>query len=166
LVFPLKQLIHATTLTVIPGTVLAKLVMCVFYSRLSPVTWYRYAIMATAFITVATYTAVWFAVEFACHPISAAWNLRLYTGKNCIERTPVYMLQAIMGGVTDIFLMAIPVFTVAKLQMSLTQKLALVAWFGTGLLTLGAAVARLVVLVPSLTDADTTYTLAKGTLWL
>ncbi|KAK0384648.1 hypothetical protein NLU13_8734 [Sarocladium strictum] len=159
-------LIHATTLTVIPGTVLAKLVLCIFYYRLSPVTWYRYAILFTAFITIATFAAVWFAVQFACHPIEAAWNLRVFTGDNCIDRPPVYMLQAVMGGVTDIMLMVLPLPIILRLQMGWKQKAAVGAWFGTGLITLGAAVARLVILIPSLKNADTTFVLARGTLWL
>lgn len=164
LIYP--QLIHATTLTVIPGTVLAKLVLCIFYYRLSPITWYRYAIAVTAFITVAAFASVWFAIEFACKPIEAAWNLRLYTGDNCIDRPPVYMLQAIMGGVTDILLMVLPLPTIIGLQMSWKYKIALLCWFGTGLLTLGAAIARLIVLIPSLKDSDTTWILGPGTLWL
>ncbi|KAF6824287.1 hypothetical protein CMUS01_10322 [Colletotrichum musicola] len=159
-------LIHATTLTVIPGTVLAKLVLCIFYDRLSPIVWYHYAIMFTSFITVAAFTAVWFSVQFACTPIEAAWNLRLYTGTNCIDRPPVYMLQAIMGGVTDILLMVLPLPIILRLQMSWKQKAALVVWFGTGLITFGAAVARLIILIPSLKNSDTTFVLAQGTLWL
>ncbi|KAJ1323167.1 alpha-methylacyl-CoA racemase [Microdochium nivale] len=159
-------MIHATTLTVIPGTVLAKLVLCIFYYRLSPITWYRHAISATAIITITTFAAVWFSVQFACKPIEAAWNLRLYTGSNCIDRPPVYMLQAVMGGVTDIMLMVLPLPIILKLQMSWKHKVAVIIWFGTGLLTLGAALARLVILVPSLKNADTTYVLAQGTLWL
>lgn len=140
--------------------------MCIFYYRLSPVTWYRYAIIFTAIITVAAFTAVWFAVEFACTPIEAAWNLRVFTGTNCIDRPPVYMLQAIMGGVTDIMLMLLPLPSVLRLRMSWRHKAALIGWFATGLLTLGAAVARLVILIPSLKNPDTTYVLAQGTLWL
>ncbi|KAK9416630.1 putative Integral membrane protein [Seiridium unicorne] len=159
-------LIHATTLTVIPGTVLAKLVLCIFYYRLSPVVWYRYTIAFTAFVTVAAFTSVWCSVQFACKPIEAAWDLRLYTGDNCISRPPVYMLQAVMGGITDLLLMVLPIQTVVGLQMSLKYKFALLCWFGTGLITLGAALARLVVLVPALQDSDTTWVLGPGTLWL
>lgn len=105
-------------------------------------------------------------MQFACKPIAAAWNLRLYTGDNCIDRPPVYMLQAIMGGITDILLMVLPIPTIISLQMSWKQKAALLCWFGTGLLTLGAAIARLIVLIPSLKDSDTTWILSQGTLWL
>lgn len=160
------QLIHATTLSVISGTVLANLVLCIFYYRLSPITWYRHAIIFTASVTVAIFTAVWFSVQFACKPIEAAWNLRLYTGDNCIDRPPMYILQAVMGGVTDLMLMVLPLPIILGLQMSWRQKIGLLAWFGTGLLTLGAAFARLIILVPSLKNADTTYVLAQGTLWL
>lgn len=73
------------------------------------------------------------------------------------------MLQAVMGGVTDIILMLLPLPNVIGLQLSWKHKAALVAWFGTGLLTLGAAIARLVILVPSLKTPDTTYILAQGT---
>lgn len=71
-----------------------------------------------------------------------------------------------MGGVTDVFLMGLAIPTVVGLQMSWKKKLALLAWFGTGFITLMAAIARLVVLIPSLTSTDTTYGLAQGTLWL
>lgn len=140
--------------------------LCIFYYRLSPIPWYRYAIIAVGVVTIATFASVWFAVEFACKPIEAAWNLRLYTGTNCIDRPPVYMLQAIMGGITDIMLMLLPLPTVLGLHMSWKQKAGLVAWFGTGLLTLGAAIARLIVLLPALTSTDTTWVLAPGTMWL
>lgn len=160
------QLIHATTLIVIPGTVLAKMVLCIFYYRLSPVTWYRYSIYFTAFVTVAAFASVWFAVEFACTPIEAAWNLRLMATAKCIDRPPVYMLQAVMGGVTDIMLMVLPLPIVLCLQMSWKQKAAVGAWFGTGIVTLIAAVARLWILMPTLKKTDTTFVLADGTLWL
>ena len=76
------------------------------------------------------------------------------------------MLQAIMGGVTDIILMVLPLPIIIRLQMSRKHKIALIGWFGTGLITLGAAVARLVILIPSLKNPDTTFVLAQGTLWL
>lgn len=143
---------------------LAKLVLCIFYYRISPAVWYRRAVWITGAMTVVTFSIVWFAVMFACRPVSAAWNLRL--SGECIARPPFYILQAVMGGVTDVFLMALAVPTVTGLQMSWKKKVALLAWFSTGFVTLLAAVARLVVLIPSLTSTDTTYGLAQGTLWL
>ncbi|SPJ80239.1 related to integral membrane protein [Fusarium torulosum] len=160
------KLIHATTLIVIPGTVLAKLSLCIFYDRLVPNRWYRFSLCFTGGLTICAFGVVWFCVFFACRPIEAAWNLRLLDGASCINRPPVYMLQAIMGGVTDLLLVILTVPTILKLQMSWRQKARAVALFSTGFLTLGAAVARLVVLIPSLKNPDTTFVLAQGTLWL
>lgn len=138
--------------------------MCIFYYRISPAIWYRRLVIFTGAVTIITFSVVWFAVMFACRPISAAWNLRL--SGECIARPPFYILQAIMGGVTDVFLMILAVPTIVGLQMSWKRKLGLLAWFGTGFLTLLSAVARFVVLIPSLSSTDTTYGLAQGTLWL
>lgn len=145
---------------------LAKLVLCIFYYRISPATWYKRTVWFTAAMTVVTFSVVWFAVMFACRPVAAAWDLRLAGEAECIARPPFYMLQAVMGGVTDVFLMMLAIPTVVGLQMSWKRKLGLVAWFGTGFITLLAAIARLVVLIPSLTSTDTTYGLIQGTLWL
>ena len=42
----------------------------------------------------------------------------------------------------------------------------MIAWFGTGIITLIPAIARLWILVPNLKDTDTTFVLAEETLWL
>ncbi|KAI0007174.1 hypothetical protein F4779DRAFT_523551 [Xylariaceae sp. FL0662B] len=158
--------IHALTLTAIIGTVLAKLVLCIFYYRLSPNTWYRYGILGTAFLCISCFGAVWFAVMFACKPVDAAWNLRKFTGDNCISRPPWYLLQAITGGVTDLLLMLQPIPTVLGLNMSNKQKAGLLAWFGIGTVTLAAACMRLKSLLSMLTSMDTPWTMAEAMLWL
>jgi hypothetical protein len=160
------KLILAANLLAIPGTALAKLVLCVVYYRLSPMPWYRYAIYGTAILMVVAFTSVWFSLLLACKPVEAAWNLRLFTGSNCIDRYPVHILQASIGGVTDLVLMVITFITILPLQMPREKKAAVIAFLSTGLLTLGAAVARLVILVTRLKDPDTTFVLAQVTLCL
>ncbi|KAK8034767.1 hypothetical protein PG993_009762 [Apiospora rasikravindrae] len=148
------------------GTVLAKLVLCIFYYRLSPARWYRYGILFTGFLCLAWFGSVWLAVMFACRPVAAAWDLRLYTGDNCISRPPWYLLQAIAGGVTDFLLMLHPIPTVLGLQMSVKRKAALLAWFGIGTITLAAAIMRLRSLLSMVTNPDTPWTMADAMLWL
>ncbi|KAK7935419.1 hypothetical protein PG985_000914 [Apiospora marii] len=166
------KIIHALTLTAILGTVLAKLVLCIFYYRLSPARWYRYGILLTAFLCVACSGSVWLAVMFACRPIAAAWDLRLlHTGGGggagrCIPRPPWYLLQAIAGGVTDLLLMLQPMPTVLGLQISAGRKAALLAWFGLGTVTLAAAIMRLLSLLSMTADPDTPWTMADAMLWL
>lgn len=74
---------------------LAKLVLCIFYYRLIPGRWYRYSIFFTAGLTTACFGLTFFINIFACHPISAAWNLRRVTSTNCISRPPFYCIPAI-----------------------------------------------------------------------
>ena len=92
--------------------------MFIFYYRLSPVAWYRYSIYFKALFTVATFSAVWFAVELVCTPIAAAWDLRPSATAKCIDRPPVYMMQAVVGGVTDNMLIVLPLHILLPLQMS------------------------------------------------
>jgi hypothetical protein len=76
------------------------------------------------------------------------------------------MLQAIAGGVTDLLLMIQPIQTVYKLQMSPKRKAALIAWFGIGVITLVAAVMRLISLLSMINSSDTSWTMADAMLWL
>ncbi|KAK8136651.1 hypothetical protein PG984_004591 [Apiospora sp. TS-2023a] len=148
---------------------LAKLVLCIFYYRLSPARWYRCGILLTAFLCIGCFGSVWLAVMFACRPVAAAWNFRLlYTGGNCIRRPPWYLLQAIAGGVTDLLLMLHPLPAVLGLQrpMSAQRKSALLAWFGLGTVTLAAAVMRLLSLLSVISDPDTPWTMPEAMLWL
>ncbi|ETS83496.1 hypothetical protein PFICI_05372 [Pestalotiopsis fici W106-1] len=148
------------------GTLLSKLSLCAFYYRLSPARWYQYSIIFTSFLCIACFGSVFFAVLFACRPVSAAWNLRLYTGDNCIARPPWYILQAITGGVTDLLLMVNPIPTVLGLQMSTKHKAALIAWFGIGTITLATAVMRAISLLSMISSSDTPWTMADAMLWL
>lgn len=76
------------------------------------------------------------------------------------------MLQAIAGGVTDLLLMIQPIFTILGLQMSRKHKAALIAWFGIGVITLVAAVMRLVSLLSMIDSSDTPWTMGEAMLWL
>lgn len=122
--------------------------------------------MFTGFLCLVCFGSIFFAVLFACRPISAAWNLRLYTGDNCIPRPPWYILQAITGGVTDFLLMINPIPTVLGLQMSAKHKAALIAWFGIGTITLAAAIMRTISLLSMIDSSDTPWTMADAMLWL
>lgn len=164
---------------------LAKLVLCIFYYRLIIGRWYRYSIIFTGSLTTLCFGLTFFINIFACKPISAAWDLRLVTGSNCVTRPPFYrqyspsmwpekrallttntVLQAIAGGVTDLLLMITPIPTVLRLHMSSKSKAAVIAWFGVGIITLIMSVMRLVSLLDQLSNGDTPWTMPDAMLWL
>ncbi|KAJ3534296.1 hypothetical protein NM208_g7596 [Fusarium decemcellulare] len=159
-------LVMCTTLTYIPTTILSKLTLCFFYFRLSPSRWYQYSVYFTAFVCSGSLIGIWFSVLFACKPIAAAWDIRLAAEATCINRPPVYITQAAFGCVTDLMLLALPLPTVLGLQMSTRQKLGLVGMFAIGSITLVTSIVRLVLLLPSLSNPDQSWSLAEGCLWV
>ncbi|KPM38554.1 hypothetical protein AK830_g7999 [Neonectria ditissima] len=159
-------LVMSTTLTYIPTTILSKLTLCFFYYRLSPSLWYQYSVYFTGFICSASLIGIWFSVLFACKPISAAWDVRLAGDAHCINRPPVYITQAAFGCVTDLMLLLLPVPTIIGLQMSTRQKFGLLGMFGIGSITLITSIVRLVLLLPSLSNPDQSWSLAEGCLWV
>ncbi|KAH6972576.1 hypothetical protein EDB80DRAFT_659567 [Ilyonectria destructans] len=159
-------LVMSTTLTYIPTTILSKLTLCFFYFRLSPSTWYQYSVYFTGFICSTSLIGIWFSVLFACKPIAATWDVRLATNATCINRPPIYITQAAFGCVTDLMLLLLPVPTIVGLQMSTRQKIGLLGVFAIGSITLITSIVRLVLLLPSLSNPDQSWSLAEGCLWV
>jgi hypothetical protein len=159
-------LVMCTTLTYIPTTILSKLTLCFFYYRLSPSLWYQYSVYFTGFLCTASLVGIWFSVLFACKPIAAGWDVRMSVGATCINRPPIYITQAAFGCITDVMLLVLPIPTVIGLQMSTRQKLGLVGLFAIGSITLITSIVRLVLLLPSLSNPDQSWSLAEGCLWV
>ncbi|SPJ70426.1 related to integral membrane protein [Fusarium torulosum] len=159
-------LVMCTTLTYIPTTILSKLTICFFYFRLSPSLWYQYSVYFTAFVCTSSLVGIWFSVLFACKPIAAGWDVRLSADATCINRPPIYITQAAFGCVTDLMLLLLPIPTVVGLQMSTRQKLGLLGLFAIGSITLVTSIVRLVLLLPSLSNPDQSWSLAEGCLWV
>ncbi|KAF5580720.1 uncharacterized protein FSUBG_13324 [Fusarium subglutinans] len=159
-------LVMCTTLTYIPTTILSKLTLCFFYYRLSPSLWYQYSVYFTGFLCSASLVGIWFSVLFACKPIAAGWDVRMSVGATCINRPPIYITQAAFGCITDVMLLVLPIPTVIGLQMSARQKLGLVGLFAIGSITLITSIVRLVLLLPSLSNPDQSWSLAEGCLWV
>ncbi|KAF5024552.1 hypothetical protein F66182_3315 [Fusarium sp. NRRL 66182] len=159
-------LVMCTTLTYIPTTILSKLTLCFFYYRLSPSLWYQYSVYFTGFVCTTSLVGIWFSVLFACKPIAAGWDVRLSLDATCINRPPVYITQAAFGCVTDLMLLLLPIPTIVGLQMSARQKMGVVALFAIGSITLITSIVRLVLLLPSLSNPDQSWSLAEGCLWV
>ncbi|KAM5344366.1 hypothetical protein ACJ41O_012903 [Fusarium nematophilum] len=159
-------LVMCTTLTYIPTTILSKLTLCFFYFRLSPSLWYQYSVYFTAFVCTSSLVGIWFSVLFACKPIAAGWDVRLSVDATCINRPPIYITQAAFGCVTDLMLLLLPIPTIVGLQMSTRQKFGLVGLFAIGSITLITSIVRLVLLLPSLSNPDQSWSLAEGCLWV
>ncbi|KAF2010250.1 hypothetical protein BU24DRAFT_73590 [Aaosphaeria arxii CBS 175.79] len=161
-----SRVILAAPLLYAIGTAAAKCALSLFYRRLSPNQWFQAAVWFTLFVSVGAYTGLFFALLFACKPIAASWDPLLLPTAVCVNRGAIYITQAVLGIVTDCLLIALPIPTVLKLQMSTQLKLGLVAFFAVGIVTIVTSIIRLIILLPSLTTMDQTWVIGEGCLWI
>lgn len=105
-----------------------KLSLLVFYTRLSPVLAYRLAAYFGIFFVFGSFFALTIVTAFPCKPIALAWN-PLIAG-SCINRPAAYKATAILGLLSDIYLILLPIPTIIGLQMPWQQKAGLLAMFG------------------------------------
>lgn len=110
----------------------AKLSLVVFYGRLSNALAYRLATWAGAFFIFASMVGLAIATAAPCQPLERAWN-PLVEG-SCISRPAAYESTAIMGLLSDIYLIVLPVPIVVRLQIPWQQKIGLLLIFGIGVL--------------------------------
>lgn len=127
-----EQIILAAPLVYAPCCALTKISLCIFYSRLSPKKGFQVAVWTTIFVCAGAYTGVFFSLVFACKPIAASWNPLLLGTAVCVNRGAIYIATAVLGVVTDVVLITIPIPTIWGLQMPMKQKVGLIAIFGIG----------------------------------
>jgi hypothetical protein len=113
-------------------TAAAKTALCLFYRRLNPNKLFQAAVWASMFISIGAYTGIFFALLFACRPISASWNPKLLPTAICLNRGAIYIATAVIGFVTDLLVILLPIPTIWGLQMHMKQKLGLLGIFSVG----------------------------------
>jgi hypothetical protein len=127
-----SRLILAAPLIYALCTACAKASLCLSYGRLNPNRFYRITVWVTLFVIVGAYTSIFFSLLFACRPIAASWNPLLQPVAECINRGAIYIATAVIGIITDVLLIALPVPTIWGLQMPMKQKVGLTIMFGVG----------------------------------
>ncbi|OAG06920.1 uncharacterized protein CC84DRAFT_1116895 [Paraphaeosphaeria sporulosa] len=163
-----SRIILAAPLLYAIGTCAAKVSLALFYRRLNPNKVFQGFVYFTLFVCLSAYTSIFFSLLFACKPVAASWDplLAALPTTICLNRGGIYLAQAVIGIVTDVLLLALPVPTVLKLQMPNKQKLGLVGIFGVGSITIVTSIVRLIILLPSLTTADQTWVIGEGFMWI
>jgi hypothetical protein len=109
----------------------AKLSLLFLYRRLAPQRWYKVSVWSVGFVVVGSSVAIMFAAIFPCRPVCAAWDITVVDGV-CINRPALYQATAILGAITDILVLAVPIPIVVNLHVSTKQKAALIGAFSIG----------------------------------
>lgn len=115
----------------IVGGSLAKLSLLIFYFRLSPQTWFMVAIWSTILFISGYTISIFFALIFACNPISKSWDYRVIEGQ-CVNRPALYIATAAVNIASDVILFCLPIPIVFKLQIPRRQKFGLLLIFLLG----------------------------------
>ncbi|KAJ5116612.1 hypothetical protein N7456_000960 [Penicillium angulare] len=107
-----------------------KVSILLYYRRIfSKVVWLNWASMIMGAIVIAYNVALIFVAAFQCVPLSSLW-----TGKpgTCIDTTPPYVALAIINVITDVAILALPIYPVLKLNMKMKRKIQVLGIFLTG----------------------------------
>lgn len=112
-----------------------KLGFLFFYLRIFQETNVRYLLLATVGLVSAYAFAFTITDIFLCQPVSFFWTqwTDKATGKCLNYLTPVFVFSGI-GIFLDVFIMAIPLFQLRKLNMSLKKKISVALMFSVGIL--------------------------------
>ncbi|KAM3424331.1 hypothetical protein BST61_g11132 [Cercospora zeina] len=109
----------------------AKFSILIFYKRLSPQTWFQYAVNATMMIIVGFTVPLMLLLTFACVPLKRVWDPTITEG-HCINRGYVYMATAGTSAATDIVMLFLPMPMLLRLQIPMIQKVGVVLIFSIG----------------------------------
>ncbi|CAJ0547958.1 Ff.00g047120.m01.CDS01 [Fusarium sp. VM40] len=143
----------------------AKLALLIFYLRLSPQRWFKWAVW-TAITIICIYTVILFClVLFACKPMAMNWDITVTDGV-CINQTKTYIATAAVNIISDLFLFVLPLPMVFQLQLPAKQKIGLMGIFTIGSLTVITSIVRVSLLPSMLGNMDLTWTIAYPSIWI
>ncbi|KAH7166322.1 hypothetical protein EDB81DRAFT_640555 [Dactylonectria macrodidyma] len=142
-----------------------KVSLILFYLKLSPQKWWKWSVYGTFFFVAGYNVAIFFAVLFGCHPIPKHWTLQMKEG-SCVNRPALYIATAALGISSDLILLLLPMPMIVRLQMPSRQKAGLVLLFTIGSATVVTSVVRMVLLVSTLHDPDSTWAMSSAAIWI
>ncbi|UPL03484.1 hypothetical protein LCI18_014418 [Fusarium solani-melongenae] len=120
---------------------LAKNSILVSYLRIAPAhSWLRRVTYGSLGLVTALIFIFLIVLWTQCRPMSAYWSLT--GGDSCSAEGPSVLSQAITTVVTDLLVCAIPLPTLFKLKLPLSQRIALIVVFSLGLVVVFAASMR------------------------
>lgn len=132
-------------LTALP---LVKISILIFYLRIFPQTWFRYACFATMTACVGYGIAFLLVSVFQCQPIALAWDHwdGEHLGK-CNDINAQGWTSAALNVVLDVVVLVLPMPVIAKLELNKRKKALVLLMFSTGFLVTIISIIRLQVLV-------------------
>ena len=110
-----------------------KLAILCLYQRVFSTRYYRFAIYAIGGIVVLTCTAAQLCTLVICHPFAFMWNRSIPNG-SCGDLKAAFRYVSVPNLVTDMFILALPLYGVWHLQTKVIHKIGLTFTFILGCL--------------------------------
>ncbi|KAK8112340.1 Satratoxin biosynthesis SC1 cluster protein 4 [Apiospora kogelbergensis] len=148
--YPLYAVIETCFYTLSVG--FAKLSILCWYLQLSPEEWFRWSTMALIG-AVAVFSVTYACVNlFPCQPVAASWNYNI-ENSTCLDTWGGYLALSILNIVIDVATLSIPIPILLPLQITVRQKISLIALFGAGAIVCAITIARASI-IPSLKASE------------
>ncbi|KAK2615796.1 hypothetical protein N8I77_002523 [Diaporthe amygdali] len=123
------------------GSMFFKLTLLVLYLRLfSPIRWAYWLIWAGIASITVVYTALSIFILSNCVPRkSQTWHYTTYYGSCTMAQSQNSLVNGVFGLISDLYILAIPLWLVSHLSLPLNRKLGAMSVFLTGLLACGSS---------------------------
>ncbi|KAI0133382.1 hypothetical protein F4776DRAFT_133516 [Hypoxylon sp. NC0597] len=107
--------------------------------------------------------AILLAIIFFCFPVAKAWDDSI--PGHCSSPAPVSYLSGVWNAVVDIYVLILPAPLLWGLNMGPRRKMRLAAVFGIGIFACVASLVRLGMTPLLQSDLDSTYNIARVSVW-
>ncbi|KAI1854322.1 hypothetical protein JX265_012491 [Neoarthrinium moseri] len=153
------ELIYAILITLIKLSVLA------MYRSLFPTPLLRKGTDILGVAVILWWLAVVLVTFLQSRPLNALWDLRFFSTAVFLDKVGLFLGNAIPNIIIDVFILALPLYEVATLQMVLVKKTGVFMIFLFGGVTVVISGLRLQSGMSLLTDPTADVTHSAGSLW-
>jgi hypothetical protein len=109
---------------------ITKLSLLVFYVRIFPYSWFRWASFATIALIGVSTTIISFMTIFSCHPVPYFWDRDLRG--TCLNVNALAYTNSGMSIAQDLIIVLLPIPVLSKLNMDVKKKIGVGLMFAIG----------------------------------
>lgn len=120
------EIIYAILITLIKLSVLA------MYRSIFPTTLVNTGTYVLGALVMAWWVAVIIVTFAQCRPLYGLWTLSAMATAQCMDRLGLFLGNAIPNIIIDLFILALPLYEVARLQMARIKKTGILSIFLLG----------------------------------
>ncbi|KAJ1325420.1 alpha-methylacyl-CoA racemase [Microdochium nivale] len=138
-----------------------KMTFLTFYLRLSPQLWFLRATYGGIAFNLVIYLGSMLITLLQCTPFDAIAHPMLYPDRDCLSQFVVMLIPPVLNIVMDVYILALPIGIIVRLNMSLRRRVGVLVIVSSGLASLIVACIRIPLVFRLTSSPDTSYELGK-----